>query len=102
MKRGHGRQSDSSGFFDVLTGDTKWVVNDFFQDYSGTLTTDGNLAFYGALDGWFRAVDENSGKIPYQFHAPSGIIRNPITYMHDGKQYVAVLSGAGPGGDRAR
>ena len=34
-------------------------------------------------------------KVLYQFHTPSGIIGNPITYMHNGKQYVAVLSGVG-------
>jgi glucose dehydrogenase len=31
----------------------------------------------------------------YKFHCPSGIIGNAITYMHDGKQYVAVLTGVG-------
>ena len=36
-----------------------------------------------------------TGKVLYKFHAPSGIIGNPITYMHDGKQYVAVLTGVG-------
>jgi glucose dehydrogenase len=40
-------------------------------------------------------VDEATGKVLYEFHAPSGIIGNPITYMHDGKQYVAVLTGVG-------
>ncbi len=81
--------------FDALTGKTKWVINDTFQDYSGPLTTAGGVAFYGTLDGWFRAVDMETGKILYRFHAPSGIIGNTITYMHDGKQYVAVLSGVG-------
>jgi PQQ-dependent dehydrogenase (methanol/ethanol family) len=81
--------------FDAVTGDTKWAINEIFQAYSGTLTTDGNVVFYGTLDGWLKAVDENSGKVLYRFHAPSGIISNPITYMHDGKQYVAVLSGVG-------
>lgn len=81
--------------FDALTGKTKWVINDTFQDYSGPLTTAGGVAFYGTLDGWFRAVDIETGQILYRFHAPSGIIGNTITYMHDGKQYVAVLSGVG-------
>ena len=36
-----------------------------------------------------------TGKVLYQFHAPSGIIGNPISYMHGGKQYVAVLTGVG-------
>jgi PQQ-dependent dehydrogenase (methanol/ethanol family) len=81
--------------FDAVSGETKWVINDMFQDYSGPLTTDGGVLFAGTLDGWFRAVDEASGKVLYKFHAPSGIIGNPMTYMHAGKQYVAVLSGVG-------
>jgi len=40
-------------------------------------------------------VDEATGKELYRFHAPSGIIGNPITYAYQGKQYVAVLSGVG-------
>jgi PQQ-dependent dehydrogenase (methanol/ethanol family) len=81
--------------FDSTTGQTKWANNDMFQAYSGPLTTDGNIVFYGTLDGWFRALDENTGKVLYQFKTPSGIISNPITYVHGGKQYVAILSGVG-------
>jgi PQQ-dependent dehydrogenase (methanol/ethanol family) len=81
--------------FDSVTGETKWANNEPFQAYSGPLTTEGNLVFHGTLDGWFKALDQNTGKVLYQFHTPSGIIGNPITYMNGGKQYVAVLSGVG-------
>ncbi|MGE5327344.1 MAG: methanol/ethanol family PQQ-dependent dehydrogenase [Deltaproteobacteria bacterium] len=81
--------------FDHVTGQTKWAVNEMFQVYSGPLTTDSGVLFYGTLDGWFKAVDQANGKILYQFHAPSGIIGNPMTYMYKGKQYVAVLTGVG-------
>jgi len=81
--------------FSSVTGETKWEVKDMFQDYSGPLTTDGGILFYGTLDGWFKAVDQSNGKILYQFHTPSGIIGNPMTYTHKGKQYVAVLTGVG-------
>jgi len=81
--------------FDPMTGDTKWAIEDRFQDWGGALTTAGGVAFYGTLDGWFRAIDMSNGKVLYQMHCPSGIIGNPITYMHDGKQYVAVLTGVG-------
>ena len=81
--------------FNQVTGQTKWAVNEMFQVYSGPLTTDGGVLFYGTLDGWFKAADQATGKILYQFHAPSGIIGNPITYMHKGKQYIAVLTGVG-------
>lgn len=81
--------------FDAVTGDTKWAIDDMFQDWSGALSTAGGVAFYGTLDGWFRAVDLNDGKVLYQFHCPSGIVGNPMTFMHGGKQYVAVLTGVG-------
>jgi lanthanide-dependent methanol dehydrogenase len=81
--------------FNQVTGETKWTINDLFQDYSGPLTTDSGVLFYGTLGGWFKAVDTASGKVLYQFHTPSGIIGNPITYVHKGKQYVAVLTGVG-------
>ncbi len=81
--------------YNNITGETKWTINDLFQDYSGPLTTDSGVLFYGTLGGWFKAVEESSGKVLYQFHTPSGIIGNPITYMHKGKQYVAVLTGVG-------
>src|SRR5881397_4403281 len=81
--------------FDSVTGQTKWTINEPFQVYSGPLTTDGGVIFYGTLDGWFKVADQSTGKVLYQFHTPSGIISNPITYTHNGKQYVALLSGVG-------
>ena len=91
----HGNTRGRLIAFDPVSGETKWAVDDMFQVYSGPLTTDGGVLFFGTLDGWFKAVDEATGKVLYQFHTPSGIIGNPITYMHDGKQYVAVLTGVG-------
>ena len=81
--------------YDAVTGKTVWQIHDEFQDWSGALTTAGGLGFYGTLKGDFRAVDLKTGKILYSFHCPSGIIGNPITYSHDGHQYVAVLTGVG-------
>ncbi|MEJ2058890.1 MAG: methanol/ethanol family PQQ-dependent dehydrogenase [Gammaproteobacteria bacterium] len=81
--------------FDPMSGKTKWQIHDTFQDWGGALTTAGGIAFYGTLKGWFRAVDMKTGKVLYEFHCPSGIIGNPIAYMHDGKEYVAVLTGVG-------
>ncbi len=81
--------------FDPMTGQTKWQIRDKFQDWGGVLTTAGGLVFQGTLDGWFRAEDVHTGKILWKFHCPSGIIGNPMTYTHNGKQYIAVLSGVG-------
>ncbi len=91
----HGNTRGRLIAFNPITGETKWAVDEMFQVYSGPLTTDAGVLFYGTLDGWFKAAAQATGKILYQFHAPSGIIGNPITYMHKGKQYVAVLTGVG-------
>lgn len=81
--------------YDPMTGKAKWSIHSMFQDWGGALTTAGGVGFYGTLKGMFRAVDLKTGKILYQFKTPSGIIGNPITYEHDGKQYLAILSGVG-------
>ena len=36
-----------------------------------------------------------TGKELYRFKTPSGIIGNVNTFTHNGKQYIAVLSGVG-------
>ena len=91
----HGNTRGRLIAFNPVSGETKWAVNEMFQVYSGPLTTDSGVLFYGTLDGWFKAADQTTGKTLYQFHAPSGIISNPISYTYKGKQYVAVLSGVG-------
>jgi alcohol dehydrogenase (cytochrome c) len=48
------------------------------------------------MEGWFRAVDANTGKILWQAKTGSGIIGDPITFTGpDGKQYIAIFSGIG-------
>jgi len=81
--------------YDPVSGETKWAVNEKFQVYSGPLTTDAGVLFYGTLDGWFKAADQATGKTLYQFKTPSGIIGNTIAYMYKGKEYLAVLTGVG-------
>ena len=64
--------------------------------WSGTLTTAGDVVFYGTMEGWFKAVDARSGALLWQYKTGSGIIGQPISYRGpDGKQYVAVFSGIG-------
>jgi PQQ-dependent dehydrogenase (methanol/ethanol family) len=81
--------------FDVLTGKTLWQVNEKFPTWAGALVTDGGLVFYGTLDGWFRAVDRDTGKVLWSRKLSSGIIGNAITYKVGGHQYVSVFSGVG-------
>jgi lanthanide-dependent methanol dehydrogenase len=73
-----------------------WALKENLPVWSGTLVTAGNVAFYGTMDRWFKAVDARNGKLLYKFHAPSGFVGQPVTYVgSDGTQYVAILSGIG-------
>ena len=63
---------------------------------AATTVTAGDVAFYGTMGGWFKAVNARTGEPLWQFKTGSGIIGQPITYRGpDGKQYLAILSGVG-------
>jgi lanthanide-dependent methanol dehydrogenase len=82
--------------WDVVNAKKVWGIPEDLPVWSGTVVTAGDVAFYGTMDGWFKAVDARSGKQLWQFKTGSGIIGQPITYKGpDGRQYVAVLSGVG-------
>ena len=81
--------------WDAKTGKIVWQKKELFSVWSGALATAGNLVFYGTLEGYLKAVDARTGDELYKFKTPSGIIGNVSTYEHNGKQYVAVLSGVG-------
>ncbi|MBV8748366.1 MAG: methanol/ethanol family PQQ-dependent dehydrogenase [Candidatus Eremiobacteraeota bacterium] len=81
--------------WDPVAGNIVWSNHERFPAWGGTLTTDGGVAFYGTMDGWFKAVDTKTGNLLWKFKTPSGIIGNPMTYKHGGKQYIAILSGVG-------
>ena len=74
-----------------------WAIHEKFPVWSGALVTAGDVAFYGTMDRWFKAVDAKTGKVLWQFHrAAPGFIGQPVTYRgRDGVQYVAILSGVG-------
>jgi alcohol dehydrogenase (cytochrome c) len=80
---------------DPLTGQSKWAIPFKSPNWAGTLVTAGGLVFTGELTGEFIAVDSDAGKIVWQFQTPSGIIGQPITWEHNGKQFVTITSGTG-------
>ena len=73
-----------------------WEIHENFPVWSGAVVTAGDIAFYGTMDRWFKAVDAKSGKVLWQIRTPSGIIGQPVSYQgNDGRQYIAILSGVG-------
>ena len=81
--------------WDAGTGKIAWSDPEPFSVWSGALATAGDVVFYGTLDGYLKGVDAKTGKELYRYKTPSGIIGNVNTYTHNGKQYIAVLSGVG-------
>jgi alcohol dehydrogenase (cytochrome c) len=84
--------------FDAATGDLVWTKSQSWPATSGLLTTGGGLAFYGDPDGRFNAVNDETGEHLWSFQMGSGVHGNPTTYTINGKQYVAIVYGAGGGG----
>jgi glucose dehydrogenase len=82
--------------WDVAGRRPVWSIKEDLPVWSGALVTAGDVAFYGTMDGWFKAVDARSGSVLWQFKCGSGIIGQPMTYTGpDGHQYVAVMAGVG-------
>jgi lanthanide-dependent methanol dehydrogenase len=80
--------------WDAAKGEIVWSKPEQFSVWSGALATDGDVVFYGTLEGYIKAVDKDGNEL-YKFKTPSGIIGNINTFEHNGKQYLAVLSGVG-------
>jgi alcohol dehydrogenase (cytochrome c) len=83
---------------DAATGKLVWSKSQSWPATGGLLTTGGGLAFYGDPDGMFNALNDETGEHLWSFQVGSGVHGNPTTYTAGGKQYVAIVYGAGGGG----
>ncbi|HVU19181.1 MAG TPA: PQQ-dependent dehydrogenase, methanol/ethanol family [Rhizomicrobium sp.] len=96
MYAGPGHYRGEFAAWDLTKRKKVWAIHEKFPVWSGTMVTAGGIAVYGTMDRWFKVVDAKSGKLLYQFHAPSGFIGQPVTYQgKDGNQFIAMLSGIG-------
>ena len=78
----------------IETGDVAWeklLVGPQETNYTGVLTTAGGLLFHGETGGDFAAVDAKTGQTLWTFRANDSWRASPMTYMVDGRQYVAAM-----------
>jgi quinoprotein glucose dehydrogenase len=61
--------------------------------FSGVVVTGGGVVFTGALDAYLRAFDATSGRELWQGRLPVPGVANPMTYLWQGEQYVAIAAG---------
>ena len=81
---------------DPMTAEQRWRAPLFDNPhYCAIIATGGGLLFTGKETGEFIAIDADTGKTVWQFQTGSGINAQPITYTHNGQQYVTILSGIG-------
>src|SRR5712664_1205381 len=79
--------------WDPAKQEAVWRNKEALPYVGGMLATAGGLVFHGNTEGWFKALDQKNGELLWKFLTGSGISAGPMTYMIDGKQYVAVVSG---------
>ncbi len=80
----------------IKTGAIAWEIpqtGPVERNYSGVLATAGGLVFYGETSGAFAAVNARTGVTLWHLEAGSPWKGSPMTYMVEGRQYVAIASG---------
>ncbi len=81
---------------DLDTGEIAWEIPQagHADTWGGALSTAGGLVFYGDDSGAFSAADAADGHPLWRFEANQFWKASPMTYMADGKQYVAIAGGS--------
>ena len=81
--------------WDNVKGEIVWSIPEIFPVWSGVLATAGGIVIYGTFEGYLKVANSLTGEVLYKFKTPTGINGNVMTYLYDGKQYIAVFSGIG-------
>jgi PQQ-dependent dehydrogenase (methanol/ethanol family) len=81
---------------EIETGKVAWEVEQKVPapNYGGVLSTAGGLVFYSESTGAFAAVDAKTGRTLWHFETSQPPKASPMTYLVNGRQYVAIASGS--------
>ena len=82
--------------YDLNSGAIAWKYPQTGRGHSsgGTMTSAGNVAFFGDDAGSLEAVDALTGKPLWHFNTGQVISASPMTYAVEGKQYIAIAAGS--------
>ena len=80
---------------DFESGEILWETRNRQTPDMGVLTTAGGLLFTGWMDRQFVAYDQETGTELWRTGVTGVPNASAITYSVDGKQYVAMVTGAG-------
>ncbi len=79
---------------DPRTGERRWEypMTGHGDMWAGTVSTAGDLVFFGDDDGQLVAVDAVTGRCLWHYYLGQTLTASPITFMADGKQYVTIAA----------
>lgn len=80
---------------DPATGDIVWRHEMTDVTDSGVLSTATNLVFAGGREGFFYALDARTGEELWRKNLGGQVASGPMSFEHEGRQYIAVAAGAG-------
>jgi alcohol dehydrogenase (cytochrome c) len=76
------------------TGEKVWDFPMSDVTDAGIMTTSTNLLFSGGREGYFFALDARDGKLLWKAALGGRVTSGPMTYLINGRQYVAVCAGS--------
>ena len=81
---------------DLQTGKIAWELPQHGDavSWGGILSTAGDVLFFCEDSGAFAAADAKTGKLLWHYQTSELWKASPMTYLADGKQYVAVAAGS--------
>jgi alcohol dehydrogenase (cytochrome c) len=77
----------------VETGKMQWEFRLHSPPWAGLLATAGGLVFGGSDEGNVYALDARTGEPRWQFQTGGPVRANPISFLIEDKQHVAVAAG---------
>jgi alcohol dehydrogenase (cytochrome c) len=78
---------------DAATGKLKWEFKLLSPPWAGVMATGGGLVFGGSQEGNFYALDALTGKALWQIQTGGPIGANPVGFLIDEKEHVAIAAG---------
>ena len=91
--------TDQLGTVQAISAETGAITWKYEQRAAtmSLVATGGGLVFGGDVNGRFRALDHETGDVLWEINLGSQVTGFPITYAVDGRQFVAVSTGAAAG-----
>ncbi|MBV9248475.1 MAG: PQQ-binding-like beta-propeller repeat protein, partial [Acetobacteraceae bacterium] len=80
---------------DPISGKIAWEVEYKYPPLASLLSTKGGVVFVPGADGMFDALDAKTGNKLWSHNNGIGHTGGVITYLVNGRQYVAVVTGWG-------